>query len=200
MTDVKTWGPFTGRQLTTIICVVAVAALFPVGAWAVSGSNSFITDASTGSHASVDSSGQLKVVGNVAGPKSWVASNLVLLTNNYTPRVTPPAGKAFVLRQIHLDWFGVTASADPWFAWAIADPACGTIVGSFTEVVDLPNDQDSRVVTFDPGWIVPAGKALCAVKSGTGSFQFKAFGYYVASSAVGAAASGAISATATPKH
>ena len=44
----KTWGPFTGRQLTTIICVVFVTVMFPVGAWAVAGSNVFVTDAVSG--------------------------------------------------------------------------------------------------------------------------------------------------------
>jgi hypothetical protein len=53
-------GPFTGRQLTTIICIVAGFALFTVGAWAVSGSNAFITDATTGKHAAVDAAGAVR--------------------------------------------------------------------------------------------------------------------------------------------
>jgi hypothetical protein len=114
--------------------------------------------------------------------------------------VTPPAGKAFVLRQVHVDWFGASAAADPWVAWAVGDPACSTIIGSTSEVADLPNDQDNRVVTFDPGYIVPAGKALCATKQGTGSFYFKAYGYYVASSAVGSAGTGTLSIAAAPTH
>jgi len=57
---VRTWGPFTGRQLTTIICVVAVMILFPVGASAVTGNNVFLTDASSGNSANV-TNGRLQV-------------------------------------------------------------------------------------------------------------------------------------------
>ena len=52
-------GPFTGRQLTTIILGVVLAVAFPVGAWAVTGTNAFITDAASGQHAMVDSGGNL---------------------------------------------------------------------------------------------------------------------------------------------
>ena len=41
-------GPFTGRQLTTIIVTLIVVVLFPLGAWAVTGSNVFVTDATSG--------------------------------------------------------------------------------------------------------------------------------------------------------
>ncbi len=47
-------GPFTGGQLTVIIVAVVVAVLVPVGAWAVTGSNSFVTDFTSGVHAKVD--------------------------------------------------------------------------------------------------------------------------------------------------
>jgi hypothetical protein len=53
----KTLGPFTGKQLTVIICTLMVLLLFPVGAWAVSGSNVFVTDASSGARGRVDAKG-----------------------------------------------------------------------------------------------------------------------------------------------
>ncbi len=53
-------GPFTGRQLTTIIVTLIVVALFPIGAWAVTGSNIFVTDATSGAHAKVDGNGNLQ--------------------------------------------------------------------------------------------------------------------------------------------
>jgi len=130
MAEVKTWGPFTGRQLTTIICVVVAAALFPVGAWAVSGSNVFVTDSNSGTHAMVDSAGQLHAVANVAGFKSWFVSSASSLTGTYVARVTPPAGKALVVRELHLDWVGADASADPWIAWQVGDPACLSFISS----------------------------------------------------------------------
>ena len=60
---VRGWGPFTGRQLTTIICVGLVTILFPVGAWAVTGSDVFITARPPAAHAAVNSSGALSVTG-----------------------------------------------------------------------------------------------------------------------------------------
>ena len=52
-------GPFSGGQLTLIIVTFAVLLLFPIGAWAVAGSNVFVTDAVSGKQASVNTSGQL---------------------------------------------------------------------------------------------------------------------------------------------
>src|SRR5690349_3719284 len=65
----KTWGPFTGQQLTVMISVAIVMVLFPVGAWAVTGSNVFVTDATAGTHAKVDSTGHV-LVGDGTGPLS----------------------------------------------------------------------------------------------------------------------------------
>ena len=48
------WGPFSGGQLTIIIVTFAVLLLFPIGAWAVTGSNVFVTDSTSGAHAKVD--------------------------------------------------------------------------------------------------------------------------------------------------
>lgn len=54
------WGPFTGGQLTAIIIMLVVMVMLPVGAFAVvSGTNSFITDATSGVRAKVDAKGNL---------------------------------------------------------------------------------------------------------------------------------------------
>src|ERR1700680_4478987 len=55
------WGPFSGGQLTAIILGVLAAIAFPVCAWAVSGTTVFVTDAVSGTHAKVNSLGQLSV-------------------------------------------------------------------------------------------------------------------------------------------
>lgn len=52
-------GPFTGAQLTVLILALVLAVAFPMGAWAVSGSNTFVTDALTGVHAKVDGKNNL---------------------------------------------------------------------------------------------------------------------------------------------
>jgi len=58
--DRRGWGPFSGAQLTIIIVAIAVMVLLPVGAFAVvSGSNAFITDATSGKQAKVTSNGEV---------------------------------------------------------------------------------------------------------------------------------------------
>ena len=59
----KTWGPFSGRQLTTIIGMLLVAVVvLPSAVWAVDTfSNVAIEDPITNNKAGVDSSNRLKV-------------------------------------------------------------------------------------------------------------------------------------------
>jgi hypothetical protein len=84
----KTWGPFSGRQLATIICVLAVTILFPFGAWAVSGSNTYVTDARTGSHATV-ANGALTA--NVAPTHNFIASSVTNAVDlNWVSLLSPP--------------------------------------------------------------------------------------------------------------
>jgi hypothetical protein len=52
--DGRGLGPFSGGQLTMIIVTIALVVGFPVAASAVTGSNSFITDFTSGTHAKVD--------------------------------------------------------------------------------------------------------------------------------------------------
>jgi len=55
------WGPFSGAQLTIIIVAICVMVMLPVGAFAVvSGSNVFVTDATTGAQAKVNAQGELQ--------------------------------------------------------------------------------------------------------------------------------------------
>jgi hypothetical protein len=64
----KTWGPFNGRQLTTIVCVIAAVTLVPVGAWAkVTFTNVAITDPGGVNRAKVDATGKI-AVGDGVGP------------------------------------------------------------------------------------------------------------------------------------
>lgn len=63
----KTWGPFTGRQLVTMVCVIVVAIVVPVGAWAATLTNVAITDPGGVHRATVDATGKL-AVGDGSGP------------------------------------------------------------------------------------------------------------------------------------
>jgi hypothetical protein len=59
----KRWGPFSGRQLTTIVLGIVAAVAFPVGAFAA-GSAVTITDPVNNNQAKVDSLGKLQVGDN----------------------------------------------------------------------------------------------------------------------------------------
>src|SRR4051812_40564665 len=113
------WGPFTGRQLTFVVCTFLVLVMFPVGAWAVSGSNSFITDATSGKHAKVDgkqnvsvalrdsatataakvdSAGRVSTIGDVAAPNSFlVMQPMQVAGDGASGSGPPPDGKALIV-------------------------------------------------------------------------------------------------------
>src|SRR5438045_3966420 len=106
----KTWGPFTGRQLTTIIVTLIVCVLVPGTVWAIDTfSNVAIEDPVTGVKAMVDSSRHLRV-GDGVGPltvdgsvNETAPANFVRVFANVIPSscvnvYTVPADKALIVR------------------------------------------------------------------------------------------------------
>jgi hypothetical protein len=67
-------GPFTSTQLTIIIVTLIVVLGFPFAAFAVTGSNSFITDATTGTNAKVGTQQDLNA--SVHDPTSGAGANV----------------------------------------------------------------------------------------------------------------------------
>jgi hypothetical protein len=59
--DGRGLGPFTSGHLTIIIVTLLIMVAFPFAAFAVTGNNVFVTDATSGTHAKVDSGGHLLV-------------------------------------------------------------------------------------------------------------------------------------------
>jgi hypothetical protein len=181
----KTWGPFTGRQLTTMICVIAVTLLFPFGAWAVTGSNSFITDAVSGSHATV-ANGALMV--NVAPTHNYFESAIVNAPAlSFAPIITASATHADIVTQLDFDWQGMTPNSD-FLLFTLGKLSsgnpCGTL-SSHTERFDFSIAADTRGFTFNPGLIVPGGTSLCFGFLGSGSqMTGRAYGYFVSNTVV----------------
>ena len=54
------WGPFSGGQLTTMFVALILVVGFPFAAGAVTGSNVFVTDATSGAHVAVSATGAMK--------------------------------------------------------------------------------------------------------------------------------------------
>ncbi len=177
-TVARTWGPFSGRQLTTIICIALVTILFPVGAWAVSGTNSFITDATSGVHTKVTSTGQLQthpngplgVTGSVSVSGAVRAANPVdMYTNVFglsdaTPTkqcaiLTPPAGHALVITSMKL-----SNSASDVFPFSVNFyRGTGTSAApTFLAPKDSTtfNQPGSFETQFPTGFVLPSGNVL----------------------------------------
>ena len=188
----RTWGPFTGRQLTTVICIGIVTVLFPVTAFALSGSPVFLQDPHSRQSATVDASGNVQTrvnggaPGNVAATSQFAQSNELVLTSTFVPLLTP-GGKELIVTDVHLDWFGVPVPAgDPFVLLEVGEQeTCTNVAVATSQVFDLPTAQGFDQVKFSPGYIVPAGKSLCArVETTAGTAIVNAFGYYVAAGSV----------------
>jgi hypothetical protein len=200
------WGPFSGGQLTMIIVTFAVLLLFPIGAWAVSGSNVFVTDATSGSHASVNS-GALTVA--TASPKNFFVRGGSPGNGTFTRLLKPPPGKAAIVTSIVFDVYNAAATGGGHnIAAAVSrtDTSCGSIVldpATFFPAFDFnPPGIGDTVIPFQPGLVIPANRALCVANFDTAnlSVEVYAYGYYVAASAAPAGAAAVPHAGAIPQQ
>jgi hypothetical protein len=174
------WGPFSGRQLTTIIVTVVVMAMLPVGAYAVaSGTNSFITDPSSNAHARVNGSGQLNV--SAAGAKTFFQKNTFGVLATPTAIATPPAGRALVITSIAIDtWDAAVTGTSEYLALQMSttNSTCSLLSLSPDWTYGLnPGGVGSTVVPFNPGVVVPAGRSLCATNNDDVNLGFDVYVY-----------------------
>jgi hypothetical protein len=157
-----TWGPFTGRQLTTIICVVAVTLLLPVAAWSA-----------TASHVIVDA----PVAANVAQRSQFIAAGTYkTLNTGGVQLIAPPSGKGLVITTFHFSfWAG---SGLTYVHMYVGNNSC--VTENFPQEWVLPTAAGSIDAPISPGYVVPPGKALCAHLGGSVSVNANAEGYIVA--------------------
>jgi hypothetical protein len=183
------WGPFSGGQLTTMVCVIVAAVAFPVGAWAVvSGSNVFVTDATSGSRAAVSTSGAVSVAGGVtannASPKN-LFRHWGIPSAAYTNVGAPPAGKALVVTSIVIDTYSdptPNSSAALSFVVSSMDATCAHQVQALITDVN-PSGFGMTTIPFPSGVVIPAGRALCSAKTASIGVEIGVYGYLVAASA-----------------
>jgi hypothetical protein len=195
----RTLGPFTGRQLTTIICVLVVTVLFPISAWAA-GSKVFIGDPHNSNIANVDGAGSLQTKvssgtfrldgvapGNIAQTNKFVQSRNTGLSNGYQAVLTPPAGRQLIVTGVHLSWYGVDPAQVTNAFMTIGNAnTCLGATGTYSAYFTLESPRDFRDPKFSPGFIVPAGKSLCVAKTGfqTPQVLYSAYGYTVPAGSV----------------
>ena len=185
----KTWGPFNGRQLTTIVCVVVAAVLLPVGAWAVSFSNVAITDPGGVNRAKVNPAGALSaavsgsVTANNALPTSLFHVDANPANATWGVIAKPPAGKALVITSIVVEASQVSSPGQTNVTNIVIDTKTATCnlqenpipVGSVT-----PPTVGVSTIAIPSGVVVPANRALCAGNWGIGYLaEVMVFGYLV---------------------
>ncbi len=206
-------GPFSSGHLTAIVITLLILVAFPFAAFAVTGNNVFVTDATSGNRATVVG-GKLKVdAGLVAvapvAPLIYPTADMIHTDNgagsdwvsadNCSPGtcqtvLKPPAGKAAVVTSIHIDTFkaDVTGTGENLHFVRSSDGSCS--FSSIDRNVEFfnPDGIGETQLQYDmPGGLsIPAGKALCVINSDTTNLSFlvSAHGYAVASNVVPASA------------
>lgn len=184
--NATSWGPFTGRQLTTIICALLLAAVMvPVGSYAASLTKVAITDPRDGDRAKVDTTGNLAVAGTVTARPAPVAALVRGRSgvSSCTPILLPPAGKALVLTSVHIN---VYLNPTPGFANNVLlydRPGCA---GGLVDVVN-PAGIGATPLDYGNGLAIPTTGGLFARVQGGVQAEVYANGYTVPSSQVPAA-------------
>jgi hypothetical protein len=187
----KSFGPFTGRQLTTmfITLMIAIVVAIPATAFAVTFTNVAITDPGGVNRAKVSTGGALSVSGTatVATPSNLVRISGLGILGLCSSLYTVPAGKALILTsgsihahssapndQAHVGIY-LTSPDNPCF-----DPITEAFGDATTNWVTTPVDYGS-------GLALPTGTQL-AVAGAAGNGVVELHGYLVPASAVPAAA------------
>lgn len=170
----KTWGPFTGAQLT-VMSVTLVAVSVPGTLWAVDQfTNVAIMDPVSGRKAAVDTArrlrvgdgvGLLTVDGTVTAREAPYASFFHAYRATYTgidcvPIGGPPAGKALILKSVVLNTFA--ASSLGYTVIYSGSSRCERYLASASRDTIGPVSYN-----LEPGIAIPAGHSVWA-QSGNG--------------------------------
>ena len=177
---VKTWGPFTGRQLTTIICVAIVTVLFPVTAWGIAGSSVFVTDPHTRAHASINKAGQLAVNGTVNTVAPGASYNSMQVVDQTKQGCTPvtgfvPKGRVLVVTSVTVTVKSMSLGAVDTDLWT--GIACTQVVAGLT----VPGPGQSQTLPLPSGLPIKPGHRLfvnVASQSGNALVVVDTNGFY----------------------
>jgi hypothetical protein len=159
------WGPFSGGQLTAIILGIVIAIAFPVGAFAVvSGSNTFVTDATSGVTAKVDEAGQVLAAQTAPNAAFSVMKGIAVDDLNPTQKVFSPGAKAGVVTAIDINQRSLTSSSEATVQLFVSNSsACATAtqhIATFTFLSPAPGNLQIPLV-FPSGISIRANHWLC---------------------------------------
>ena len=169
------WGPFSGGQLTAIILGITLAIAYPVGAWAVSGSNVFVTDSISGKTARVDRLGNQKVAisDKVSGREALVnsegklgvapepavyATGQINATGAWTS-VGSHHDYPVTITSLNVDTSAVTPGTNDAVEFASSSSSCSSVSGPI-EVVH-PGGIGLTSMDLGPGLELPPTVLLC---------------------------------------
>src|SRR4051794_15607794 len=151
------FGPFSGRQLTTIIVAFVLVIGVPVGASAVTGGNVFVADSASGHRAKVDVKGniQTKLNGSVTASRAPV--NQIVRGDVDNPIKLPsasllaaPSDASIVVTTVHLAWDSADVAHDPYVLLQVRTGGCAGPV-TWNESMDFASFQGFQQATFEPG-------------------------------------------------
>jgi hypothetical protein len=193
----KTWGPFSGRQLTTMfVALVIGAVLVPSTVWAVDTfSNVAIEDPVSGVKASVDA-GHHQLVGDGSGPltvngtvsdKPVPPANLWSFTalfpfSGSTDVLLGPTPSRIEITSLTASEYGSPGAHDLTLSWRfvpLGSTSCAAIEGTpqyFVHTVDGPAFSASFPTPIEGR---PASdQEVCLIGSGNGQIALDLGGYY----------------------
>ena len=177
MSERRLFGLFSGAQVTAMVCAALIA---PGVVYAASYTYVVLTDPVTGHQALVDPTRRLSVYDPIAGYSNDPA-NLVVLAGNCTPNATKniftvPAGKALILKTLHMAYADGTANFKNYVYFI--DNNSGIYISQFYDLTAVQTFQSD----FGSGFYIHAGDGFSCQSSVTASFT--TYGYYVPSTAV----------------
>ncbi len=191
----KTWGPFTGRQLTTMIVALMIGVIFlPSAVWAVDTfSNVAIEDPVSGTKAGVDASHHLLTNGTVAGSVSAIPRppstpwNLSIDVPRDTPVVLAgPSATPLNLTALSIA-FKADGTAD-FYLFPFSVPSTATTcdstngLGTAYHLPGLPSSAGAFAESFPTPLQVrpPSGQKVClyAYNGAAATVTVNASGYF----------------------
>jgi hypothetical protein len=191
----KTWGPFTGRQLTVIAVTLIVCILVPGTVWAVDQfTNVAIQDPVTGTKATVgpahrllvgDGGGPLTVDGNVseAAPANFVRFSGPA-AGSCSDAYTVPAGQALILKSMQAFLHSTGGAGTSIEVDVYSQSGCG---GSLVAAAVGDRAHETVAQNFEPGIAIPAGRTVSTIGFGNSGIVLLE-GYLVPASSVPAGA------------
>jgi hypothetical protein len=181
----RNWGPFNGRQLTTIIVALIVGiVMIPATAWAVSFTNVAITDPGGVNRAKVSAGGSLQIGGTAteANPATFFRVFAGVSDGQCTVAYTVPTGKALILKATN-SYLYPSATAPQFVFYRGGESGCSGPLELINAAIAPGPNPISIATDFGLGIAFPQ-KSTLIVYGQSASGTFNAQGYLAAASTV----------------